>query len=84
MAYYAQWKVSNDKLGGNLPEPLSEIELEKHGVYALGPDVTVPIVRNEKLIALISARYQWEFEAQSNLQGQMFNLIVSFPFFAGS
>jgi hypothetical protein len=85
VAYYMQWKLSADKIGLNtdieiLPD---EIILEnKHSVYALGPDVTVPIVIKEKLIALVTARYQWEFGAKNNLQGNMFNLFLQFPLFS--
>lgn len=82
IAYYTQWKLSADKISLNtdidiLPD---EIILEnKHSVYALGPDVTLPVVIKDKLIALIVARYQWEFGAKSNLEGNTFNLIINFP-----
>lgn len=86
VSYYMQWKLSADKIGLNtdievLPDEI--ILKNKHSVYALGPDVTVPIVIKGKLITLVSARYQWEFGAKSNLQGNMFNLFLQFPFFAG-
>jgi hypothetical protein len=85
VAYYTQWKMSADKSGsdGMIGEWLDEKLLEnKHSVYALGPEVVIPIAKNDRLYALITARYQWEFGAKSNLQGNMFNLFIQFPFFS--
>ena len=83
--YYMQWKVSPDKIGIDSDIPLlpDEITLDnKHRVYGLGPEVTVPIAKNDRLYALITARYHWELGARSNLQGNVFNLFVQIPFFS--
>jgi hypothetical protein len=85
VAYYAQWKVSADRIGSDsvIHELLDErLRDSKHRVYGLGPEVTVPIAKDDKLYALVTARYLWEFGARSNLQGNMFNLSLQFPFFA--
>ncbi len=85
VAYYAQWKVSADRIGldSEIGDLLDErLRDSKHRVYGLGPEVTIPIAKDDKLYALVTARYQWEFGARSNLQGNMFNLFLQFPFFA--
>ncbi len=84
VAYYAQWKLSEDSIGGidkldpRLP---SELTLDKSQLFGIGPELNLPIVINEKLISIITARYQWEMGARSTLEGQAFNLFVNFPFF---
>ena len=84
IAYYAQWKLTEDTIGGldeldpSLPSTLT---LNRSQLYALGPEINIPIIRKDKLISLIVARYQWEFEARATLEGQAFNLFVNFPFF---
>lgn len=45
----------------------------------LGPEINLPIILNEKLICAITARYQWEFDARSTLEGEAFNLYFNFP-----
>lgn len=80
-AYYAQWKVSFDKIDAG---PLGTVKaLHKNRVYGLGPEVTFPIVVKKRLIALVTARYQWELGARSSLEGKMFNVYAAFPFFTG-
>lgn len=84
-SYYMQWKLSEDEIGRDsiFPGGLDIITLKnKHSVYALGPEVTVPVVLKGKLLALITARYQWEFGARSSLQGNALNLFIQFPFMA--
>ena len=75
-AYYAQWKLTHDQFGtpGILP-PL----LEKHRVFALGPDVTVPIATKSSLISLINIRYFWEMGARDKTEGQSLVVIATFP-----
>ncbi len=86
VAYYANWKLSPDKIGLNtdIPNLPSEVTLEdKHRVYALGPEVTLPVAIKGRLISLITARYQWELDARSTLEGERLTMFVIFPFFAG-
>lgn len=83
-AYYGNWKVSNDKIGLNtqIPNLPGEVTLEdKHRVYGLGPEVTLPIVIKGKLISLVNARYFWEMGTKSTLEGQRLLVFVIFPFF---
>jgi len=81
-AYYVQWKLSNDTVGGLdriNPRLPSSFNLNKSQLYGLGPEVNIPIFILEKLICVVTARYQWEFGARSTLEGQAFNLYFNFP-----
>ncbi len=77
-AYYAQWKLTEDDLGrdGAL---LDGRRLGKNQVYAAGPELTIPIATKKKLYGFINARYLWEFDAQSTLEGNTFVLTATFP-----
>ena len=79
LAYYGQWKLGGDTFGRRVLDNL--VMPEKHRVYGLGPDVTLPVVLKKKLIALVTLRYQWEMGARTNLEGQNFNVFITFPFF---
>ena len=81
-AYYAQWKLSKDFLtsfvlpGG---DPITVDLPNKHKVFALGPDVTLPIANASKLFALVNIRYFWEMGARVKTQGQTLVLTATFP-----
>jgi hypothetical protein len=84
-AYYAQWKVTADELRGALELPgggsitgpgLSNM---KHSVFALGPDVTLPVATKKKLYALLNVRYFWEMGARTKTQGQTLTITATFP-----
>ena len=80
-AYYAQWKASFDKIDAG---PLGTVKARhRNRVFGLGPAVTFPVVVKKRLIALVTARYQWELGASSSLEGEMFNVYAAFPFFTG-
>jgi hypothetical protein len=75
-AYVAQWKVSDDQFEREVFDPL----ISKHRVFAIGPEVTLPIAAQQKLIALVTARYLWENGAHTTTQGSMFIVMATFPF----
>jgi hypothetical protein len=77
LAYYAQWKVTSDDLG--FPGPIPAGLLDKHRVWGLGPDVTIPIATKTKLISLINVRYFWETGARIKTQGQSLVVTATFP-----
>ena len=84
VAYYAQWKLTEDTVGGldaSDPRLPSTLTLNRSRLFGVGPEITLPIVSKGNLIALITARYQWEFDARSTLEGETFNLFVNVPFF---
>ena len=77
-AYYAQWKVTEDDLGRDIALPGGR-SIGKHRVYGAGPELTIPIATKKKLYGFINARYFWEFDAKSSLEGNTFVLTATFP-----
>lgn len=78
IAYYAQWKVTDDR-AGELQPILDLLDLGRHRGYAFGPELTVPIATKKKLIGFINARFLWETGIRSQLEGTVFTLAASFP-----
>lgn len=78
VAYYAQWKISADDFGIDFELPGGPL-LGKHRVFAAGPDLTVPIATKGKLIALVNARFLWEFGARTITEGKTFVVTATFP-----
>jgi len=83
-AYYAQWKLTADNLGFSAQLPgggLFVPELNKHRTFALGPDVTLPVVARDKskLFALVNIRYFWEMGVRTKTQGQTLVITGTFP-----
>ncbi len=81
-AYYAQWKLTKDRLaefvlpGG---DPVAVDFPNKHTVFGLGPDVTLPIASKSKLFALVNIRYFWELGARVKTEGQNLVITATFP-----
>jgi hypothetical protein len=76
VAYYAQWKVTDDQVtvsGSELPIP------DKHRVWGLGPDVTIPIATKTRLLSLVNVRYLWEGGARVKTQGQSLVVTTTVP-----
>lgn len=81
-AYYAQWKLTQDEFGTfTLPGggEISPTDPNKHKVFGIGPDVTLPIATKSKLFALVNIRYLWETYARSKTQGQTLVVTATFP-----
>jgi len=81
-AYYAQWKLTEDRLIELDLPGLSPIDVNvpgKHQVFAFGPDVTLPVASRSKLFALVNIRYMWETGAQLKTQGQTLVVNATFP-----
>jgi hypothetical protein len=74
LAYYAQWKITRDDFG--LP---IRLPLDKHRVWGLGPDVTIPIATRSKLISLVNVRYLWEAGVRLKTQGESLVVTATFP-----
>ncbi|MGH9253803.1 MAG: hypothetical protein ACRD3C_04455 [Vicinamibacterales bacterium] len=51
----------------------------KNRVFALGPDVTLAIARNDTVYGFVTVRYQWETYARTTTQGTAWNIIATFP-----
>jgi hypothetical protein len=75
-AYYAQWKVTPDELGSTIPELDS---VPEHRVWAIGPDVTIPIATRTRLISLINVRYLFEQGARMKTQGNTLLITSTIP-----
>ena len=86
LAYYAQWKMTDDKVGGlqevddRLP---NELSLNRSRLFGLGPELNFPILIKKKPICFVTVRYQWELEARSTLEGQNLNVFLNFPWGMG-
>lgn len=76
VAYYAQWKVTDDDFGADLPPVFA---VEKHRVFGVGPDVTLPIAFRSRLVALVNARWLWETGARSHTEGNALVITATFP-----
>ena len=76
LAYYAQWKVTADDLGFELP---GDRRLGKHRVFGLGPELTLPIATKKTLIGFVNLRYFWELGARTTLEGNTFTFTLNFP-----
>lgn len=80
-SYYAQWKLSEDDLGVDIPPFIGDLlpPIGKHRVFGLGPEVTLPIATKTKLVAQVNVRYFWELGARTKTEGKTFSLTVTFP-----
>jgi len=74
VAYYAQWKLTEDTLSG-VAAPLVQ---GKNRVFALGPEVNLPIATKKKLLGFFTFRYEWETYARSTLQGDTLAVLFTF------
>ena len=76
MAYYGQWKVTHDQFSLSSGErPVSD----RHRVFGIGPDVTIPIASNRKLLALVNVRYMFEVGTRTKTQGQSLVITSTVP-----
>jgi hypothetical protein len=75
VAYYAQWKLTDDTLTG-LPSLLVR---GKNRVAGLGPDLTLPIATKSTLYGLVTVRYQWELGARTTTEGNSFTVLTVLP-----
>lgn len=82
-AYYAQWKLTADELGSyTLPggsTVSADLPNNKHDVFGIGPDVTLPVASKSTLFALVNIRYLWETGAHSKTMGNTLALTATCP-----
>lgn len=76
LSYFAQWKLTSDRLGLDATPGLS---LHKHQVFGIGPEFAFAIVRKQALFAVIDLRYLTDFGAESMTEGNTFTLTMTFP-----
>jgi hypothetical protein len=78
-ADYAQWKVTRDQFDVTAGATRLATVPEKHRVWGVGPEVTIPIATRTTLISLVNVRYMWEQGAELKTQGQTFMITTTFP-----
>ncbi len=78
VAYYAQWKLTNDDFGLDFSLPDGPI-IGKHRVYGFGPEITLPIASKKTLFGFLNIRYMWETGARSTLEGNTIVATFSLP-----
>jgi len=78
IAYYAQWKLTDDDFGLGFTPPGGQI-LDRHRVYGIGPEITIPLASKSKLYGFLNLRYFWETGARTTLEGDTFLITFSFP-----
>lgn len=78
MAYYAQWKLTPDTMRVSTSPDLVSLP-DKHQVWGVGPEVTIPIATKSRLISLVNVRYLWETGARLKTQGTSFLVTSTFP-----
>lgn len=79
LAYFGQWKLSQDNLGQALEDELGGLTPAKNLGYGVGPEAVFAIAPKNKLIGTLSLRYLWEFGTRSSVQGSSFVATGSFP-----
>jgi hypothetical protein len=79
VAYYAQFKLTADAFEVSDRIPYVAAAPDKHRVWGIGPEITIPIATKTKLISLVNVRYLWETGARFKTQGQSFLVTSTFP-----
>ena len=74
LAYAAQWKVTHDR-GTDIPTALP---ITNGRNFAIGPEITVPVYGKGANLVLVGFRYEWQFGAKTNFEGQ--TLVASITF----
>ena len=77
-AYYAQWKLDEDDIP-DLDLLTGGRSVGKHSVYGIGPEISLPLATSKKLYGFLSARYFWEFDAESTSEGESLVITLTFP-----
>jgi hypothetical protein len=78
IAYYAQWKVSDDDFGPGFVPPAGPI-LDRHRIFGFGPEFTIPLATKNKLFGFLNLRYFWETGARTTLEGNTFLATLTLP-----
>ena len=78
IAYYGQWKVTDDDLGVELDLPPG-LNIGRNRVYGIGPEFTVPLASKDTLFGMLTLRYMWETGARSTLEGNTFVASFTLP-----
>ena len=74
LAYYAAFKLTDDQISG-LPGILIR---GKNKVFALGPEVSLALAKNNTIYGFLKLNYEWELYARTAPQGSEFNMTLTF------
>ena len=72
--YYGSFKLTDDHIEG-FPDILIR---GKNKVFALGPEVSVPVMRKGAIYGFVKVNYQWETYARTAAQGAELTIIATF------
>jgi hypothetical protein len=73
-AYYATYKVSDDRLG-----PIASVLVRgRNRVYGLGPEASLALAARKTVYGFVTVRYQWEMGARVAPEGGAFNILATF------
>jgi hypothetical protein len=79
IAYYAQWKTTDDDFGANSDLLPPGFTTAKNRGFGLGPEINIPLASKSKLWGFLNARYFWESGNRSTVEGETFVLTLTLP-----
>ena len=74
LVYYWSGKLSQDHIEG-FPDILIR---GKNKVFALGPEVSLALAKNNTVYGFLKVNYQWEVYARTNTQGSELTILATF------
>ena len=74
LVYYWSGKLTQDHIEG-FPDILIR---GKNKVFALGPEVSLALARNNTVYGFLKVNYQWEIYARTNTQGGELTILATF------
>ncbi len=77
IAYFAQWKISDDDLGGFVPSDELDFIGRNRG-FGIGPEVTLPLASKNRFYGVANLRYLWESGVRSSVEGDILMLTFTF------
>jgi len=73
LAYYAAFKLTDDTIEG-IPDILIR---GKNKVFALGPEASLALAKNNTVYGFLKLNYEWEVYARTTTQGSEFNVMLT-------
>lgn len=72
VSYFAQWKITDD----DFDNPVLDDVADKHEIFGLGPELSMPLFATEGYVGLLGLRYFWDFGSESTTEGE--TLLMTF------
>lgn len=74
LVYYTEWKLSEDEI-----DAFPEIVVRgKNKVFALGPEVSMPLAWKGMVRGFVKVNYQWELYARTTTKGSELTILTTF------